>query len=182
MTTLQRAGLLRCTLGEGPRWNQTRGTAQWVDIDNGLLYDTSVDHWDPRPLIEVDGLLPAALECSTEGQMLLVLRDGLAHVDADGHVLSSRRLLEPGIDSRLNDASIDPEGRLLVGSLALDDRKGQERLWRLEHDGELTVLDDDLTISNGLGWSPDGATFYSVDSAPGMVWQRSYDPSSSTLR
>jgi sugar lactone lactonase YvrE len=52
---------------------------------------------------------------------------------------------------------------------------GGERLHRLETDGSLTVLDDDLTVSNGLAWSPDGGSFYSVDSEPGTVWVRDYD-------
>lgn len=64
----------------------------------------------------------------------------------------------------------------VAGSLAQDGRRGQERLWRLEHDGTVTVMDDDLNLSNGLAWSPDGSLFYSVDSVPGTVWVRDYDP------
>jgi sugar lactone lactonase YvrE len=38
------------------------------------------------------------------------------------------------------------------------------------------VLDADLTISNGLAWSPAGDVMYSVDTVPGVVWSRPYDP------
>lgn len=82
------------------------------------------------------------------------------------------------VHSRLNDGGTDPAGRFLVGSLSLDGVRGHEKLWRLESSGELRVIDDDLSISNGLAWSPDGGTFYSVDSIPGRVWQRDYDPDS----
>ena len=78
----------------------------------------------------------------------------------------------------MNDGAADTAGNYLVGSMALDDRTGQERLWRLEHDGRVSVLDEDLTLSNGLGWSPDGGVLYSVDSGPGRVWARDYDPGS----
>ncbi len=37
------------------------------------------------------------------------------------------------------------------------------------------VLDDDLGLSNGLAFSPDDSTLYSVDSVPGRVWRRDYD-------
>ena len=38
------------------------------------------------------------------------------------------------------------------------------------------MIDADLQMSNGLAWSPDGAVLYSVDTTPGQVWKRSYDP------
>ncbi len=34
---------------------------------------------------------------------------------------------------------------------------------------------DDLTISNGLGWSPDGATMYLADSGPRLVHAFTFD-------
>jgi sugar lactone lactonase YvrE len=77
-------------------------------------------------------------------------------------------------DSRLNDGACDPAGAFLVGSMALDDRTGGESLVRVERDGSLTVLDDDLTLSNGLAWSPDGGLLYSIDTVPGVVWVRPY--------
>jgi sugar lactone lactonase YvrE len=78
-------------------------------------------------------------------------------------------------NSRLNDGACDPAGRFLVGSMSLDDRTGEECLYRIEHDGTVTIIDDDLTLSNGLGWSPDATTMYSVDTIPGIVWARRYD-------
>ncbi len=41
-------------------------------------------------------------------------------------------------------------------------------------DGGLTWLDEDLTLSNGLAWSPDGGRLYSIDSEPGVVHVRDY--------
>ena len=32
-----------------------------------------------------------------------------------------------------------------------------------------------LTISNGLGWSPDGRTMYLVDSGPRLVYAFAFD-------
>ena len=126
------------------------------------------------PVYRCDTTLGAAVH-AVGGGFLLAAGGALRHVDAAGRLLREVPLVPDGVDSRLNDGGTDPAGRYVVGSLSLDRRSGQERLWRLEHDGEVTVLDDDLTLSNGLGWSPDGGTFYSVDSVPGTVWGRNYD-------
>jgi sugar lactone lactonase YvrE len=82
---------------------------------------------------------------------------------------------EPKV-SRLNDGACDPAGRFVVGSMALDARTGEECLYRLEVDRRVTVMDDDLTLSNGLAWSPDGGVMYSVDTIPGVIWARPYNP------
>ena len=76
---------------------------------------------------------------------------------------------------RLNDGACDPAGRFVVGTVALDDSQGEQLLVRVEDDGSVTVLDDDLTLANGLAWSVDGSLLYSVDTVPGVVWVRAYD-------
>jgi len=97
-------------------------------------------------------------------------------IDSRGGRRSSASLFADGAIGRLNDMAVDPAGRLLVGSMTLGAELGSECLWQVDDDGSLVVLDDDLTISNGLGWSPDGRTLYSVDSTPGRVHRREYDP------
>jgi sugar lactone lactonase YvrE len=43
-------------------------------------------------------------------------------------------------------------------------------LYRLDRFGQTELMLSDLTISNGLGWSPDGRTMYLVDSGPRVVY------------
>jgi sugar lactone lactonase YvrE len=78
-------------------------------------------------------------------------------------------VLPDGRAGRLNDGAVDPAGRFLVGSLGGD----REILVRYE-DGGCTTIDDDLTLSNGLAWSPDGTRFYSVDTNTRTVFVRNY--------
>jgi sugar lactone lactonase YvrE len=164
-----------CALGEGPTWDADRRVAHLVDIVGGTLWELSLG---PRPVatevLRVDGELGAAVHAEGGG-FLLAAGGGLRHVGSDLATRHQVDLVPASVRSRLNDGATDPAGRFLVGSLALDGRRGGERLWRLEHDGTVTVLDDDLDLSNGLGWSPDGGTLYSVDSTPGTVWARTYD-------
>jgi sugar lactone lactonase YvrE len=69
----------------------------------------------------------------------------------------------------MNDGACDPQGRFWAGTMAYDESPGMGALYRLELDGSCTRILTGLTISNGIGWSPDGATMYLADSGTGLV-------------
>jgi sugar lactone lactonase YvrE len=166
----------RHLLAEGPVWDAGRGRLLWVDIGRAEVWEGVIAGDRVRVMATHRfGATVGAAVCDEDGRLLVAAHDVLVHADADGTARARRRLVPEGQASRCNDGGCDPAGRFLIGTMALDDRTGEERLYRLEAAGALTVLDDDLTVSNGLAWSPDGGTFYSVDSGPGVVWARSYD-------
>jgi sugar lactone lactonase YvrE len=102
-------------------------------------------------------------------------------VAADGSLSRGTPLLPAS--SRFNDGKCDPSGAFLVGSLHLDGaaRPDSEVLLRIGADGSPTTLDADLTLSNGLGWSPDGTVFYSTDTIARVVYRRAYEPSTGAV-
>ena len=52
---------------------------------------------------------------------------------------------------------------------------------RLEADGSVTTLDDDLGLSNGLAWSCDDRRFWSTDTERQTLFVRSYDPATGAV-
>lgn len=132
---------------------------------------------DAAPLVAFDETVGAVV-CADDGQLLVAGARDLYVVDTNGRRSPVARLVDTDTDSRLNDGACDPTGRFLVGSMALDGREGEESLYRRGDDGRVTVVDDDLTLSNGLTWSPDGTVLYSVDSTPGIVYARPYNATS----
>jgi sugar lactone lactonase YvrE len=54
-------------------------------------------------------------------------------------------------------------------------------LYRLELDGSCTRILTGLTIGNGIGWSPDGATMYLADSGTGRVEAFDFDGDSGDI-
>jgi sugar lactone lactonase YvrE len=162
-------GTGRHRLGEGPHWDASRGRLSWVDIAGGALW---VDQdGTERPLVLGEPLGVAVPHA--EGGWVCGLGRAVALVGDDGTVLH-RVELEPET-VRMNDGKCDPRGRFFVGSKAHDNAAGAGSLWRLALDGVVTKVLDGLTISNGLGWSPDSTTMYVTDSAPGRVDAYDYD-------
>lgn len=173
-------------LGEGPLWDAARQRVLWVDIDGravheGRLADDRVIHRRAHDFESTVG----AVAVSARGELLVALADRLVVVAEDGRRDAGPIVLAGKAGRRLNDGKCDPAGRFLVGSLGpagtAGGEAGGEILVRCEESGALTVIDDDLTLSNGLGWSPDSRTMYSIDSVPGVVWARSYEPATGAV-
>jgi sugar lactone lactonase YvrE len=166
-------------LAEGPIWDEERGRVLWVDINAGHVHSGSIDGSviEPGDQLSFDETVGAVV-CAADGALLVAGQRDLYRVGRD----CGRELLANVVaatkNSRLNDGACDPAGRFLVGSLALDARERDECLWQIGQGGSVAIIDDDLTVSNGLAWSADGAVLYSVDSTPGIVWSRPYDAAS----
>jgi sugar lactone lactonase YvrE len=152
-------------LGEGPYWDAPRSRVLWVDIDAGTVHEGRLDGDRVVPVrsTHVDGTAGAVV-CSADGELLVA---GAQRLFPGGPVTSGPR--------RLNDGACDPAGRFLVGTLPLGGSGGAQSLVRVERDGSVTVLDDDLVLSNGLAWSVDGTRMYSADTRAHVVRVRAYD-------
>ncbi len=163
-------------LGEGARWDARRGELLRVDILAGRVYRDRVD--DDGALVSVQVYELA----STVGMIapmqgddgwLLGAGQGFVHLAPDG---THRTIAEVApAATRMNDGACDPQGRFWGGTLADDHHEGGGALYRLDRTGRTELVLDGLTISNGLGWSPDGRTMYLVDSGPRVVYAFAFD-------
>jgi len=163
-------------LGEGVRWDASRAELLRVDIIAGRVYR---DHVTPDGMLsslceyQLPGTVGAIAPLEGDDGWVIAGDRGFVHLSADG---SLRPLADVAPeDTRMNDAACDPQGRFWAGTKAHDNRAGAGTLYRLDHDGQVDVMLEGLTISNGLGWSPDGSTMYLVDSIPGVVQAFDFD-------
>jgi sugar lactone lactonase YvrE len=166
----------RYVLAEGPVWDGPRERVLWVDINTGTVHSGALrgEGVSAEVVLRMPETVGAVL-CSGAGELLIAGARRMYTVALDGSVTPGPRIIPDGQGSRLNDAGTDPAGRCLVGSLALDGRSRQEVLVRLDADGGVTALDDDLGLSNGLAFTPDGKQLYSIDTTPKIVWIRDYN-------
>ncbi len=161
-------------LGESCRWDEVRGELLWVDLDAGRFYRATADGTRVEIIAsyEVQGTLTAVAPMRDRGEGWIVATDqSIAVLGQDGHL---RELDRPEAAHasrvRMNDGAADFWGRFWIGSMAYDAEPGLGSLYRHSHmTGTETILRG-LTISNGLGWSPDRRTMYFVDSGPSVVY------------
>jgi sugar lactone lactonase YvrE len=172
----------RHILAEGPVWGAETSTILWIDVEAGSVFEGRLEgeRVEESWKLDFDGRVGAAVP-GRDGSVLVATADRLVVVAPGGERRDGPVIVPPGQNSRTNDGACDPDGRFLVGTLALDDREGDERLYRVEDDGSLTTIDSDLSLSNGLGWSPDGSLFYSTDTTPGIIWVRDYDAATGAI-
>jgi sugar lactone lactonase YvrE len=70
---------------------------------------------------------------------------------------------------------VDPDGRLLVGSMPIDMPAGAGQLWSLEYDGSAILRRQGLTCPNGLAWINGGAQLVAIDSPERCIQIFTYD-------
>lgn len=161
-------------LGEGIRWDARRDEVLRVDILRGRVYRDRVladGRLAPVQQYEIGTTVGAIAPIEGDDGWILAAGRGLLHLRPDGRTRPIAAL-SPA-DTRMNDAACDPQGRFWAGTIADDRRPGGASLYRLDRSGRTEMVLEDLTISNGIGWSPDGTVMYLVDSGPRHV--RAYD-------
>jgi sugar lactone lactonase YvrE len=167
---------VRAALGEGPRWDAPRQRLLWVDIEGrGLhVWDGSSD----RTLDVADRIGAAA---PTPGpEVLVALADRLALLDDSGS-LHDLTPIPHSSELRLNDGICDDEGRFWVGSMRIDEAPHEAALYRYDG-GELVPVLTGVSLSNGIGWSPDRTRMYYVDSPTQRIDVFDYDGEPSNRR
>ena len=84
---------------------------------------------------------------------------------------------------RLNDGKTDRQGRFVAGTMHLhraEDEPVVGGLFRLNPEGTVELLVEDIATSNGPCFSPDGRILYFADSTRQTIWAFDYDPLSGT--
>ncbi len=149
-------------LGEGPVWCAGEGVLYWVDIDLGRIH-----RYDP--VTGTDEFLEAgepvgAVVPTRSGGLAVAARSGFGLID--GWPQPPRALTGVEADrpeTRMNDGACDTHGRFWAGTMHADEEPGHGALYRLDPDGTVTRMVEGVSISNGIGWSPDDTVMYYVD-------------------
>lgn len=145
---------------EGPRVDDG-DNLYFSDIPNGGVFRRSPDG-------EISVIIPkrrsvGGIALHADGGLVVSGRN-ICHVK-DGE---TRVIFDPG--APLNDLVADPEGRVYCGTIrsdpfGTDPERTPGECHRIELDGSVTEVYGEVSLTNGIGFSPDGRQIYHSDTA-----------------
>lgn len=179
---MQKISDKRCTIGEGPIWNDKDKLLYFVnsyeneictlDIKTGNVCTRKVD------------VGVAAIAFTKDYRMIVSRSDGVFILNDDD---TTEKLYDTGKFSieNANDMKVGPDGRIYVGTisekrLGLSD-KLDGKLYSIDRTGNVKLLLAGLILSNGLEWSPDKKRFYHTDSDTARIREYDFDPESGDI-
>jgi sugar lactone lactonase YvrE len=153
----------RAELGEGPSWDPATRRLIWVDITAELVHRFDPATGDDERF-EIGQPVGAAVPTS-DGRLALAVSDAFAFLDpATGRFERIADVETDQPETMMNDGKCDPAGRFWAGTKDAVGSRPIGSLYRLEADRQPVRMLTGLTVSNGLGWSPDRTTMYFIDS------------------
>lgn len=161
----------QCVIGEGPLWHPGEKRVYWTDIPMGRMF-----RYDPANEVHeqiYEGEVVGGFTIQEDGSLLLFLAMGAIAIWREGQLRYVYEEIPNERETRFNDVIADPAGRVFCGTMSTPDRPG--RLYRLDADGQLTEVLDDVDISNGMGFTPDRTQMYYTDSPKCEIYLFDYD-------
>jgi len=173
---------VRNVIGEGPVWHSQDESLYWVDF----IEHHQILRFTPQTRrldVFETGIPVMALGIRKPGGFIAATTKGVANWD------TQRKAFEPVCDPlagrdgfRFNDAATDIRGRFWVGTLNEANAQGPDgELFCVQPDGSCQVMDKDITVANGIGWSPDRKLMYFTDSFRYSVYAYDYDAEAGTI-
>lgn len=165
-------------LGEGPLWHPTEQALYWCDLKSDRFF-----RWQPGTEAVDTTILPHATGClgfHADGGFVLGTRVGFAYY-RDGQFKPFKDNIAYQPANPFNDGAADRAGRFWAGT---SNGKPENHLYCMDLDGSVTIKESGISISNGIGWSPDSKVMYYVDSSAesvGIIYAYDYDLATGNL-
>jgi D-xylono/L-arabinono-1,4-lactonase len=166
-----------CHTGENPLWHPLEQRVYWCDIPRGRLFRYDPATGRHEQLLEGEEL--GGFTVQADGALLLFMARGAVRLLRDDALTDVIAELPDERDSRFNDVIADPRGRVFCGTMPTPTRNG--RLYRLDADGAITKVLDDIACSNGMGFTPDLSEMYYTDSGRHAIYRFDYDEATGAL-
>lgn len=167
----------RSQVGESPFWSVAEGRMYWSDLRGQFVRWFNPETGEENAVSFAEPVAAAIPDAG--GDIAVLLASGLfTRCDTTGWRMLSKPEDLPPVH-RFNDATVDPKGRLIAGTMLerphVEGPSGRlyafdGKFWRCLAKGFRTI--------NGLAFAPDGCRLYISDShaEQSRVWIAEYDP------
>jgi sugar lactone lactonase YvrE len=163
---------LQNELGESPLWDAEYQMLYWLDIESGQVQTYSPESKDYH-VIDLE-TKAGCIAFTQKGQLLVATPNGLAFWNENEGLGPNQLEFFSAEDARkMNDGKVDSYGNFWVGSKG---PKNASSLYRVTRGFRYQTMIDDVTISNGLDWSPNLHYFFFCDSGVNSVYRFNYTP------
>ena len=169
-------------LGETPIWNPYENALYWVDWggEPTCRFEPVTGTFTTFPVSQP----VTALARRSRGGWIAIAQNGLYEWDPKANMYNL--LVGSPVPDRpeicYNDAAVDRQGRLLVGTVNMQDVFAPDgSLYRLDPDRSLHLIDTGYATANGIGVSPDGRTVYVADQRHRQIMAYDYDTINGTV-
>ncbi len=163
-----------CNLcGESPIWDAGEQRLYWTDCVGRRFF--SYDWKSQRREVLLDDFEVTGCALDHSGGLTFINSGGVWLWNKKDRPIQLDHKLEEKL--QLNDCIADPEGRLLAGSCFYDASEDYPlgKLFCVQSNGSVQILDEGFHLANGLGFSPDAKTLYFTDSVTRTIYVYSYD-------
>ena len=166
-------------LCEGLLWDERSGTLMWSDVFNKVIMN-----WKPgsdSPSIKEFKTIITSIGKNSTGGYVVAAGNCVQLLDENLEVTNEFSLEMPNPNVRTNDGNIDPLGNFWIGSMAYDAKAGMGDLKKLSRNFQSQSMLRDVTISNGMDWSPNCEFVYYIDTPTKQVRRFKFDLDSASL-
>jgi sugar lactone lactonase YvrE len=169
-----------CLLGEGPVWSPSEGFLWWVDLKRAKLH-----RYNPRTgnTRRYDLPVRASAIALSKGGLLMVGDLEVGQYDTETEDYTRLFALDDQPKGfRTNDGGVAPDGSFWFGTMDDKEQTAEGQYFRLTKDMKLERLGlPEVMVTNTFAFSPDGAAFYTCDSAEQAILKFKYDVETGAL-
>lgn len=162
--------------GEGPTYDPATDTAWWFSIGNRELHQLELS--TGRKLIHALPFMASVLARIDDERQMIASEHGIhIRTTATGALELVTPIENDRSGMRSNDGRCHPSGALWYGTMSKtgEGRKGAGTIYHVAA-GKVTPIVSDISIPNGICFSPDGAIGYFVDTMENLYMKVAVDP------
>ena len=170
-------------LGEGVLWDDKTQSIWWTDIEAAEIFNYSITTQSLRTIAMPYRVGSFGLTQNAE-QLIVAFDRGIALYHLKTREVQWLATPESHLtNNRFNDGRVDRQGRFWAGTMVENGPypSSDAALYCVAHQGQCLEVCENISISNGLCWSPDGLTMYHADSPTHEIFQYDFDPNTASV-